>query len=100
MKELMEQIISNGGYMSPFILLFVQMIKSTEWIPSKYIPISSVGIGSVLGFSLGLILTKGQFTVDLAVMSLAGIVGSAGANGLYKVVQPTERSDVNDGQEE
>ncbi|EME3582001.1 hypothetical protein QL848_002264 [Enterococcus faecium] len=83
----MEQIISNGGYMSPFIMLFVQMTKSTGLIPSKYIPIVSAGIGLGSGFILGFILTKGHFTIDLAVMSLSGIVGAAGANGLYKVIQ-------------
>lgn len=87
MKNLMDEIISNGGYMSPFIMLFVQMAKSSGVIPSKFVPITSAGIGLGLGFILGLILTKGHMTIELAVMSLSGIVGAAGANGLYKVVQ-------------
>lgn len=98
MKDLMEQIISNGGYMSPFIMLFVQMTKSTGFIPSKYVPIVSAGIGLGSGFILGFILTKGRFTIDLAILSLSGIVGAAGANGLYKVVQ-NDTSEEKKGEE-
>lgn len=68
----------------------MNMIKSQEYIPPKYIPLAALLIGVIVGVAGGIII----FDVEPIIGAVAGFIAGLSAGGFYnlgKAVKPENK---------
>lgn len=81
METLLNEAIGLAAAMSPFILIFVQAIKTAE-LNTRWLPFVSIGLGIAVGIAFA--LASGA---DLFLYGLAGFLSGASASGLYDSIK-------------
>lgn len=82
---IMTVAIGVGGILTGLM----NMIKSQEYIPAKYIPLAALFIGVLVGVAGGIIV----FDVEPIIGAVAGIIAGLSAGGFYnlgKAVKPEQ----------
>lgn len=65
-------------FIIPITMILVQLLKTSEIVPKKWLPWVSVGFGALAGLAFGI-----YYTQDLFVHVFTGIVYGAAASGIY-----------------
>lgn len=78
------QLVSAAAV--PIILALVQVVKITEWVATKYIPLLSIGIG----VGVAMLLNTYQETISSDI--LMGVMLGLAASGLYSGISTTQRA--------
>lgn len=88
-QELREMLSTNGLLLiviiSTITALFVEGIKKTERVPTKYLPLLSLIIGFIIALVVALVFHFiGDITTkQTALIALSGIISGGLASGLY-----------------
>lgn len=92
-QELREMLSTNGLLLiviiSTITALFVEGIKKTERVPTKYLPLLSLIIGFIIALVVALVfhLIGDITTKQTALIALSGIISGGLASGLYDNVK-------------
>jgi hypothetical protein len=78
--SIIENMSMSAAAVVPIIVAITQMFK--YWIPSKFIPFISLGVGVGITF-----LLADDFRTDLGGLILTGILFGLAASGLYSNVK-------------
>lgn len=81
MNELLNEATGLAVVMTPVILIFIELLK-TSGIAKRWLPLISIGIGIGVGLVFALAGNS-----DLFLYGLAGFLSGAGASGLYDGIQ-------------
>lgn len=81
----MEEILILGAAISGIVFAIIELIKSTESIPKKWLP----PVGLVIG------LLAGYFSYPFSSLGVemrlwAGLVAALGATGFFELVKPVK----------
>ena len=78
MNELLNNILSAVAFVGVFSGIAVEILKRTEVIDKRFLPLASVVIGAIVGYILAI-----GFHQDVATYIAAGFIGGATASGVY-----------------
>jgi ABC-type enterochelin transport system permease subunit len=81
MQDLMATIIGNGFELAALTMIFVEVIKAIDVIPSKFIPIVSIIIGAVIG----LVFAFCGYG-NMLQLIFSGVVSGGVASGTYMAI--------------
>ena len=84
MNELLNNVLSAVEFVGVFSGMAVEVIKRSEVIDKRFLPLASVVIGSIVGFVLAI-----GFYQDMATYIAAGFIGGAVASGIYDLATKT-----------
>ena len=84
MNELLNNVLSAVAFVGVFSGIAVEVLKRTEVIDKRFLPLASVLIGA----AVGLVLSLG-FYQDTATYVAAGFIGGAVASGIYDLATKT-----------
>lgn len=76
-----EIILTVATGVAAVITGSMQMIKTQEYIPSKYIPLATLVIGVVVGIAGGIIV----FNVSPVIGAVGGLLAGLAAGGFYNL---------------
>ena len=76
-----EIILTVAAGIAAVITGLMQMIKTQEYIPAKYIPLATVAIGVVVGIAGGIIV----FDVSPIIGAVAGMLAGLASGGFYNL---------------
>ena len=79
----LDIISASSLVVVPIIIAVVQAIKLTGWVPDKFAPIVSIGIGIIIGF------IANHNLADISANLLSGVMYGLMASGLYSGVKTT-----------
>lgn len=77
MNELLSEATGLAVIMTPVILIFIELLK-TSGIAKRWLPLISIGIGIGVGLVFAL-----AGNADLFLYGLAGFLSGAASSGLY-----------------
>lgn len=81
MNEILDNIIAAIAVVGLFVGIIVEVVKRTETVTKRYLPLVSVIIGMITGFVLAI-----AFNQDVATYVAAGFIGGAVASGVYDLL--------------
>lgn len=88
----MDDILILGAVISGVVLGLTELVKQTELVPKKYLPLVGVLIGLLVGFF------SYPFTELGVEMRLwAGLVAALGATGFFELIKPINKGEDKDG---
>ncbi|MFR3686636.1 MAG: holin [Enterococcus sp.] len=78
MDEILTHILATGLSFAPIMMIITEGVKQTRLVDTRYLPIVSLTLGTVLGVAMGLL-----FNQSLGELALGGLVAGGMACGLY-----------------
>ena len=78
MNELLNNVLSAVAFVGVFSGIAVEVLKRSEVIDKRFLPVASVVIGAIVGFILAI-----GFYQDVPTFIAAGFIGGATASGVY-----------------
>lgn len=84
MNEIMHNILAAVAFVGVFSGIAVEVLKRTEVVSKRYLPVASIVIGMMVGFVLSV-----AFYQDTATFVAAGFIGGAVASGVYDLATKT-----------
>lgn len=84
MNELLSNVLNAVAFVGVFSGIAVEVLKRTEVIDKRFLPLSSVVIGMVVGFILAV-----GFYQPVPTFVAAGFIGGAVASGIYDLATKT-----------
>lgn len=78
MDEILTHVLATGVSFAPIMLIITEAVKQTKLLDSKYLPIVSIVMGTILGLAMGFL-----FNQSIGEMALGGLVAGGMACGLY-----------------
>ena len=84
MNELLSYVLNAVAFVGVFSGIAVEVLKRTEVVDKRYLPLSSVVIGAVVGFILAI-----GFYQPVSTFVAAGFIGGAVASGIYDLATKT-----------
>lgn len=84
----MEEILFLGAAISGIVLGLIELIKATNAIPKRWLPLVGVFIGLVAGYFS---YPFSDLSVEMRLW--AGLVAALGATGLFELVKPVKKEE-------
>lgn len=84
MNELLNNILSAVAFVGVFSGIAVEVLKRTEVVTVRFLPLASIVIGMVVGLVLAI-----GFYQDVPTFIAAGFIGGAVASGVYDLANKT-----------
>lgn len=78
MDEILTHVLATGVSFAPIMLIITEGVKQTKLLDSRYLPIVSIILGTILGVAMGFL-----FNQSMGEMALGGLVAGGMACGLY-----------------
>ena len=78
MDEVLTHILATGVSLSPIMMIIIEGIKQTRLVDTRFLPIVSLLLGSILGIAMSFL-----FNQSLGELALGGLVAGGMACGLY-----------------
>lgn len=76
-----ELIMTIAIPLGAVISAFMQMIKTSEYVPNKYIPLATI----VIGMLVGVVGAVAVFNVPIVIGVIAGCLAGLSAGGFYNL---------------
>uniref|UniRef100_UPI0035A0CEAA holin n=1 Tax=Jeotgalibaca porci TaxID=1868793 RepID=UPI0035A0CEAA len=84
MNELLNNILSAVAFVGVFSGIAVEVLKRSEVVSVRFLPLASIAIGMTVGFVMAL-----GFYQDVPTFIAAGFIGGAMASGVYDLANKT-----------
>lgn len=84
----MEEILILGAVISGVVLGVIELIKSTNTIPKRWLPLVGLVIGLVAGYFA---YPFSSLSVEMRLW--AGLVAALGATGFFELVKPVNKKE-------
>lgn len=78
MDEILTHVLATGVSFAPIMMIITEGVKQTKLLDSRYLPIVSIVLGTLLGIAMGFL-----FNQSMGEMALGGLVAGGMACGLY-----------------
>ncbi|MGM0174080.1 holin [Enterococcus sp. DIV0800] len=78
MDEILTHILATGISFAPIMMIITEGVKQTKLLDSRFLPIVSIILGTVLGIAMGYL-----FNQSMGEMAIGGLVAGGMACGLY-----------------
>lgn len=78
MDEILTHVLATGISFAPIMMIVTEGIKQTKLVDSRYLPIVSILLGTILGVAMGFL-----FKQSMGEMAIGGLVAGGMACGLY-----------------
>lgn len=78
MDEILTHVLATGISFAPIMMIITEGVKQTKLLDSRYLPIVSLILGTVLGVVMGFL-----FNQSMGELALGGLVAGGMACGLY-----------------
>lgn len=84
----MEEILILGAVISGVVLGVIELIKSTDAVPKRWLPLVGVFIGLVAGY-----FSYPFSSLSIEMRLWAGLVAALGATGFFELVKPIKKEE-------
>lgn len=78
MDEILTHVLATGVSFAPIMMIITEGVKQTKLLETRYLPIVSIIIGTILGVVMGF-----MFNQSVGELALGGLVAGGMACGLY-----------------
>ncbi|MBC2149484.1 holin [Listeria booriae] len=85
--EFGKELLGYMTFLAVVVPLIIQAVKKANFIPVKWLPLASIGIGVILGIAALWLPGAGS----LAVMAWAGGLAGAGGTGVFEIFTNREK---------
>lgn len=78
MDEILTHVLATGISFAPIMMIITEGVKQTKLLDSRFLPIVSIILGTILGAVMGVL-----FNQSIGELALGGLVAGGMACGLY-----------------
>lgn len=78
MDEILTHVLATGISFAPIMMIITEGVKQTKLLDSRFLPIVSIILGTLLGATMGFL-----FNQSIGELALGGLVAGGMACGLY-----------------